>query len=146
VINALYVDPSLTAVTLVDPQEPDLLFTVPFRCEDQGNRLEAIFLRDHNLNERDFSKLIDIVPVPPSGLPFEEQIGRAVSYRWTFVGDRPSGCHSVTMVLTYEDNTTAVFTIQDDSLVAIETWWFYFQDGEDGAATGCPTVGPTNPR
>jgi hypothetical protein len=96
---------------------------VPFRSEDENEDLTALFYAD-------------LPPGSGGGLAEEtiqirastfDDTSRAVSYRWENQRALLGGCHSLTMVLTYDNNLAGTQPI-DDTLVARVVWWLVLDD------------------
>jgi hypothetical protein len=149
VLNSLEAVPSLASINLVDPQDLTINFNVPFRSEDAGQPLQALFIRDFVPTERENNaKIIVGLDIEPSLEPFQDQTGRVVAYEWNVQDPRPDpGCHSVTLIFTYDDNIASnrFYTPLDDALVATETWWFVFetQNGSEATFECRPSSGST---
>jgi hypothetical protein len=143
VFNSLQAEPSVTDVHLVEDTTDAIQFKIPFRSEDAGHALQASFILDMDPSEEGaaFYQTRAVQPIPTSTKPFQEQTGeRAVQWSWSRATFPTSGCHSLTVLLTYADNTLDNYHVFDDSLAAIETWWFNF-DGGQTLLEDCPPNG-----
>jgi hypothetical protein len=95
---------------------------VPFRSEDENEDLTALFYADLPPGSSD-GLAEETIPVRASTF---DDTSRAVSYRWE--NQRAlRGCHSLTMVLTYDNNLAGTQPI-DDTLVARVVWWMVLDD------------------
>ena len=100
-------------------------FTVPFRADDGGELMQAVFVEDFNPNNSvtAFAQR----NVASTKVPFADQVGQAarvVQLPWTA---GPVGClHTVTMVLSRTSNFTYFVVPQtaDESSTARVTWFF----------------------
>jgi hypothetical protein len=144
VVNSLRTYPPPTSVYVIAPTETSVInFDIPFRSEDVGTPLQAIFVLDFEATatSEDLDKVYTPrVDVDSSDVPFEEQTDRSVVFPWSYENKRPApGCHSLTMILNYVDNFAGFYTPDDDSLATLETWWFYFVPlGSDEVVVECP--------
>lgn len=107
---------------------------VPFRSEDENENLTALFF-------------IDLVPGASDGL-FEaeraieastyDDTSRSVSYEWGNENERVlRGCHSLTMVLTYDGNIAGNQPIEE-SRTARRVWWLALEDEGTALLRTCP--------
>jgi hypothetical protein len=103
---------------------------VPFHSEDVNTQLQARLY-------------LDLVPGADGALTIEKDVPagiyedtRYVLMRWT--SELDTGCHSLTLILTYFDNFVASGP-KDDSLAARVVWWLNVGDvdGEVRMAS-CP--------
>lgn len=94
---------------------------VPFRSEDENEDLTALFF-------------VDLLPGPvgipegqvPVAAATYDDTTRVVSYTWENQrGLR--GCHSLTMLLTYDNNLAGTQPI-DETRVASVVWWVVLDD------------------
>ncbi len=106
---------------------------VPFRSEDANIPLRA-------------RMYLDLVPGLARGLPQAEQdlspgvlqdADRSVLMEWAAPG---SGCHTMTMILTYVNNFDPITLLPtDDALAAHVTWWLNINDVDnDVIVASCP--------
>ncbi|MET0410592.1 MAG: hypothetical protein ABW217_04825 [Polyangiaceae bacterium] len=95
---------------------------VPFRSEDENEDLTALFYADLPPGS---SGVIAEGTIPIRASTFDDT-SRAVSYRWENQRSL-RGCHSLTMVLTYDNNLAGNQPI-DDTLVARVVWWMVLDD------------------
>jgi hypothetical protein len=116
--------------TIVQTNFPTVSFIVPFRADDAGQALYALFVPDMPAGPISTSKAHG-GPVVADPRPFAEQTGRSVTFPdpgWTWQADQVSpGCHTMTMILSRLNNldfTTkiGVVTIKDDLATAQITW------------------------
>jgi hypothetical protein len=141
--------PNTTKIWLIPSQQPSEHFNVPFRSEDANVDLVWAFWQDldpskpENVRTQFLQQGFEVA----SELPFDEQgTNRSVDWTWPLDVGRPTGCLSVTLILTHEDNKQkgTISTPIDEARAARLTWWFDFED-PDPAAT--PDLGcqPTQP-
>jgi hypothetical protein len=103
---------------------------VPFRSEDVNTQLLARLS-------------LDLVPGADSVLTIQQDVPagiyedtRTVSMTWS--SELQSGCHSLTLILTYVDNFVASGP-KDDSLAARVVWWLNVDDVDgDVRMASCP--------
>jgi hypothetical protein len=139
VVTTTDVYPSLTQVTTYSAQTEEIVFTVPFRSDDAGEDLRAFFVLDIGpTQDADFSQIKADPLVPADPRPFADQADRQpLEGRWKLnVGVRPSGCHTMTMVLSHATNfDTAYHTVEplDEARV---TWWLDLQPVTTDGAPG----------
>jgi hypothetical protein len=98
---------------------------VPFRSEDVNEDLNARFYADLLRGDTDFLFEGDVNPIEPSTY---DDTGRSVSWEWR--NERPlrPGCHSLTLVLTYENNLDNRQLPLDESRTARVVWWMNLND------------------
>jgi hypothetical protein len=128
------VDPPLSSI-YEGPSRFDV--SVPFRSEDVNIDLDARLYLDLMPGTSQFPA--DVGIVIPAG-NYEEL--RSVDMEWT----RPlSGCHSLTLILTYVGNYEIGGLPIDDSLAARVVWWLNIgdTDGLTRMAT-CPGANPVD--
>lgn len=106
-----------------------LQLRVPFRSDDLGERLTAVFA----LN-RSFLGSDDLGPST-----FDDET-RAAEFTW-----RPEvepGCYQLSMVLTHGDNIDQGVAVYDESMAAYLYWWVDLFDPRDGSTAFCPQSDP----
>ncbi len=129
------VSPALDVFHEISPSTP-FDITVPFRSEDLGEELLALVF-------------IDFVPGEEAGRP--ETLAVAPGYydqaravEMQVLSPDSLGCHTMSLVLTHEQNFVGGFVREYDAAAWI-TWWFNVTDTADGdeevAVTECPTSG-----
>jgi hypothetical protein len=107
---------------------------VPFRSEDVNVPLVAQLFQD-------------LVPGTAGGMPaayevldsgvFEDD-SRSVRLDWQ---DSLEGCHSITLILTYDDNIDVSGLPRDESRAARVVWWLNIDDvNGDVPIASCPGV------
>jgi hypothetical protein len=119
-IIAGQVEPSLGAIY---EGPPSFQIDVPFRSEDVNTTLEARLY-------------LDLVPGTARGAPdrnafvapgyFEEL--RLLTIEWNM---QVTGCHSLTLIMTYVDNFALTGLPRDDSRAARSVWWLNMADTND---------------
>lgn len=107
---------------------------VPFRSEDVNVDLEARLFLDLSPGAASQTP-VDVGPVPASTY---DDDSRSVSMDWTQA--LPRGCHSITMILTYERNFDRQSGLPaDESLAARVVWWLSVSDLDgDVSIASCP--------
>jgi hypothetical protein len=108
---------------------------VPFRSEDVNVDLEARLFLDLVAGVASQTP-VDVSSVPAS--TFDDE-SRSVSMDWT--QSLPRGCHSITMILTYERNFDRQSGLPaDQSLAALVIWWLSVSDSAGDVSIGsCPS-------
>ena len=147
VILTTGIDPPVTKVATISLQAQQVTFDVPFRSDDAGEDLSAFFVLDiATTQDIDYSLVKrQVKPVPADPRPFLEQDGRHVTGTWGPLGDdssRPSGCHTMTMILSHLSNFGEQYETSDPLDVAQVTWWLDIRSAEGGAVCW-PKVGAT---
>lgn len=95
---------------------------VPFRSEDENENLTALFFAD--LRTGDVGGLFEReLTIEASTY---DDVSRAVAFEW---GNERAlrGCHSLTLVLTYENNLAGTQPL-DESRTARVVWWVILDD------------------
>ena len=105
--------------------DPTITVQVPFRSEDLGEPLEAIFLFDAQPGQNQAVVDNASVEIPPS--VFEDD-SRAVIQPISL--DLEPGCHTLTMVLAHTSNLRGV-DVRDEARAARATWWLYVRGSEN---------------
>jgi hypothetical protein len=138
VVQGAMVDPS--PVRIIYTTASEVLFTIPFRSVDVGEALQAAFVYDFDPTNP--SVALARVPVPADPRPFWEQDGRDVKWAWR-LSPRPTGCHTITMILSHASNFSDLYQTIDPLDVAQVTWFFNIGDPNSPAPSldGCPTTG-----
>lgn len=134
-ILAGQVDPPLSSI-YQGPSRFDI--SVPFRSEDVNFDLDARLYLDLVPGASQFPA--DVGTVIPAG-NYEEL--RSVNMEWTRM--LRTGCHSLTLILTYVGNYEIGGLPIDDSLAARVVWWLNIgdTDGITRMAT-CPGENPVD--
>lgn len=135
-ILAGQVEPPLGAIY---EGEPPIPINVPFRSEDVGFALQARLY-------------LDLAPGAGEGAPEEvvtlpagifEDLTRSVPMEWSrLVG----GCHSLTLILTYEENYGISSRLPlDDTRAARVVWWLNMGDAQGTVRmSDCPGASQTD--
>lgn len=106
--------------------------TVPFRSEDVNEPLLAIWHLDLAPGS---------APVDPAARQVVEpgvfeEAPREVTLSWV---QELEGCHSITLILTYDDNLDSVGLPRDEALAARVVWWLDIADvNDDVTISSCP--------
>lgn len=122
------VAPPLNEMVEVLVSDPTLTVQVPFRSEDLGEPLEAIFLFNSRPGQNQAVVENASVEIPPS--VFEDDT-RAVIQPINL--DLDPGCHTLTMVLAHASNLRGV-DLRDEARAARATWWLYVR-GTEGSSS-----------
>ena len=116
VITHAYVRPKLNVVHVVykdETTDSTVPLDVPFRAEDPEGNLRALLVLDQDpfvdieLLQR--SNIVGTVAIPGSEVPFAQQSLRQLTFPWRVSSSSStesvdSGCHSLTLVMTYSEN------------------------------------------
>ncbi|HEX3594647.1 MAG TPA: hypothetical protein VHU80_06085 [Polyangiaceae bacterium] len=127
VIQSSGVHPSTTILNIYSA--PIIEFDVPFRADDVGLTLQALFVLDQEIGP---AQGISRQDVDPDSRPFAEQ-DRVVTYPWTWEGT-PTGCHTMTAIITESDNISQFFQLKDVKKQANVTWFLLLTDSETQSA------------
>jgi hypothetical protein len=111
-----------------------LTFNVPFRSDDSDVRLVARLY-------------LDLVPGAARGIPQGEQVidagyfeddDRSASIDWVAP---TTGCHTITMIMTYEGNFNPISLLPNDySLASTVVWWLLIEgDADTTRVSDCPS-------
>ena len=121
-IQAGAVEPPLGAIYEGGLEIP---IDVPFRSEDVGFALQARLYLD--LLPGAGRGEPEVVQTLPAGI-FED-LNRSVAMEW----NRPvAGCHSLTLILTYEENYDILTRLPlDDRRAARVVWWLNMGDADE---------------
>jgi hypothetical protein len=147
IIDVAGVTPSTLGINTIGPSATSQSFDVPFRAEDLGEPISSRFYLDLYPNESDPGclHLLDNVDVLGDSRPILEQNGRSFNWLWVWGQLRPSGCHSVTLIITYvsnlkddPDSGTKTCQEKEDNDVAQVTWFLDFQGSTTTGITTCP--------
>jgi len=150
VIQATGVTPSPTDLVRVALTQDVVSFTVPFRSDDAGEPLWAYFVEDiaDEINSMGSGchtcQSIDVQKVSADPRPFADQEQRSLTGTWAFSTGRPSGCHTVTLILSHLSNFTRGWQVSDPLDSAQVTWTVIFQDS-DSAWPVCSDTGVASP-
>jgi hypothetical protein len=126
VIITAQVDPPTSTVTNIPAAATEFPFTVPFRADDGGQDLEVYFVRDLDLNDVASSINLANFTLPADSRPFADQLDPPrppVSWTWGIREPRPTGCHTVTMVLSRRNNYRSFYLTKDETAAAQVTWF-----------------------
>lgn len=124
IVIAPSVRPELDEVVKL-PTNKSLQIRVPFRSEDLGEPLTAVFALAGSFQGSD-----------EIGASLFDDDTRAVEFNL-----RPEldpGCYQLSMVLTHDDNTLQGLDVGDESMAAYLYWWVELFDPQVGAVTPCP--------
>lgn len=126
------VDPPLTSLHVFE--SPSIDFTIQLRADDAGQRLVSRFVVDLDGNR----VLLDLVEIPPDpeGRPFELQDkqpnspipARSFTYTWLWMGTEAPGCHTLTAIISDQNNIRDSVTSLDPSQEARATWFLWLRD------------------
>jgi hypothetical protein len=105
---------------------------VPFRSEDENENLTALFFVDLLPGDGDFL-FEQQIPIEASTY---DDISRSVSYEWRNERDL-RGCHSLTLVLTYDGNISGNLP-SDETRTARRVWWLALEDEGTVLLRTCP--------
>jgi len=105
------------------------LIRVPFRSEDLGEPLTAVFALDGTFQGSD--------AIGPSVFNDDR---RAVEF--TLRPEVDPGCYQLSMVLTHRANLLEGRNVYDESMAAYLYWWVEIFDPQLGATSLCPGGGP----
>lgn len=132
------VDPA--PVRVIYTTAAEINFSIPFRSVDVGEPLQAAFVLD--FDPANASVAIERLPVPADPTPFAEQDNRAVNWTWP-LSPRPSGCHTMTMILSHDSNFIAIYRTINPLDVAQVTWFFNIGDpnSPEPSLANCPSTG-----
>jgi len=120
--------PPTRDVVVVPAAASQVDFLVPFRSDDSGEDLTALFVLDM-ARQVTFPFILDAVPVLADPRPFAAQDpARVVTYLYTWT-ERPVGRHRVTLILTHESNFSTRYEVQDALDAAEVTWILDFGGG-----------------
>jgi hypothetical protein len=138
IVDVPNVDPPTTTVKTVNLAE-QLPFEVPFHADDGGEEMWAYFVEDIPSGDADPRALLsNAVRDPPNSAPFDEQ-KRSISWVWTVAA--PTGCHTVTMILSRKSNFgTGLYQTTDELQTARVSWFLDIRD--PSAATPSAVCGP----
>src|SRR5262249_45053316 len=123
--------------SLVVTSSPTIDFTIPFRADDAGQNLVARFIVDIEINSPD---LAEEVPIPEDGRPFAQQIDRKpLKYTWSWQPTEPTGCHTMTAIITEQSNFVGRFGLKQEFEDARVTWflWLRNMDSTDSQFVDC---------
>lgn len=110
--------------------------SVPFRSEDLGENIIALFYLDLRSGDDAPQLLQDPITRPPGSF-FQEQERELEAV----LSGLPDGCHTVTLVLTQQGNFTTG-RIANEAQVGRVVWWVNVQtDDEKSLLEDCPTGG-----
>jgi hypothetical protein len=98
---------------------------VPFRSDDLGERLTAVFALDGSFQGSD-----DLGPST-----FDDDTRAA---EFTLRPEVDPGCYQLSMVLTHGDNFAQGVAVYDESMAAYLYWWVELFDPQDGTTALCP--------
>jgi hypothetical protein len=143
VVDTASVVPPTTGVTTVTAGVDTLTFTVPFRADDGGEEMLAYFVEDIPTTTDPGAVLAQPVHIPPDPRPFSEQ-KRSVVWPWAVPKldskSDPTGCHTVTMILSLKSNFTGLYGTTDELATARVTWFLDIRD--PNAVSTTSTCGP----
>jgi hypothetical protein len=146
VIIGAQVDPPTATVTNIPAAAQEFPFTVPFRADDGGQEIVAWFVRDLDLNDVAKSIILTTVYPPGDPRPFAEQLTpprSAVAWTWKLPEPRPTGCHTVTMILSRINNYRSLYLTKDETAAAQVTWFLnILGPSSDPLKTCWPGGGP----
>ena len=141
--------PPTHKVKVLEGADPQLRIKVPFRSEDNGEPVIAMFHLDFSVGEQS-SSYERIPDFSPSTLSVERDIDWQLNDRFfrSFLG-----CHKLTMFVTHLENVDPV-SVRPDPVKALDdtaqaTWWIYIKpelgDGEpsidlEAELDRCPRV------
>lgn len=122
--------------------EDEMRIEVPFLSEDLGESLVGYILVDERAAEEAPSPAVGPFFHPASTF---SDTSRSVSEEFTLPTGLALGCHTVTLVLTYESNISLGVPL-DEYRTARAVWWVNIVDPDDGSGLGsrledCPTTG-----
>jgi hypothetical protein len=133
VIISKQVKPPLTSlyVSVSQGSTSSITFDVPFRADDFGVKLQALFIRDiaSDANREPIAE----PDVPADPRPFADQMGRSVSATWSWNKDgqgRLVGCHTMTAIISDTDNIHFLDTDKPDKEARV-TWFLSLQQGDE---------------
>jgi hypothetical protein len=105
--------------------DKSLQVRVPFRSEDLGEPLTAVFALDGSFQGSD-----------ELGASAFDDDTRAVEF--TFRPELDPGCYQLSMVLTHGDNLAQGLDVYDESIAAYLYWWVELFEPRVGATALCP--------
>ncbi|HEX4337590.1 MAG TPA: hypothetical protein VH062_16870 [Polyangiaceae bacterium] len=111
-------------------------FTAPFRADDIGERLLAVFVLDQGLGNPVGIRSLD---VESDTRPFAEQ-KRTVTYDWPWNNGTLSGCHTMTLIISDQSNIDNFIQPIKAELAASVTWFLLLQPSGETSDTlpmGC---------
>lgn len=111
------------------PINRSLQISVPFRSEDLGSPLTAVFRLDGVYQGND--------GLGPSS--FDDDT-RAVEF--TLRPELDPGCYQLSMLLTHSDNLIETLNVADESMAAYLYWWIELFDPQTGDGAQCPRSNP----
>lgn len=152
VIVASGVQPVLTGIVPIDSTQLQIPFTVPFRCDDAGERLKAFVVKDipQQIAVTPSSCVtcvsLDEPEISPDPRPFADQTDRRLTFTLDTATSQLSSCHTVTLILSRQSNFIKGWQMADPSDGAQVTWVIEVQQS-DGAWPGCSagTTGAASP-
>lgn len=132
-IDVTRAEPSLMQVNAYADSFSTITFSVPFRSDDRGDPLLFRFLLDLEPDDSDDDlRHLEANRLPPDPRPFFEQTDRSLV--WSWVPGEMSGCHSVTLILTY---AVQEFLPVDESESTRATWWIVLGNASDAEELTC---------
>jgi hypothetical protein len=148
VIDYAGVVPTTTAVTTIRATVSLVQFTIPFRSDDEGQQLRALFIRDFDpTKDPAQAAVVQDILSDADSRPFAQQLtnglpDRSITFPWQLPSDtRPVGCHTLTMLLSHKNNFQTYYLTSDDLDVAQVTWFFDFLQAGGTASSDCFVTG-----
>lgn len=138
VISYSRVEPPTSAIVTIAPGQDRLWINVPFRSEDLESDIVATFFYDAQPGETGASAHPPVI-VPASTF---DDLTRAVDVEITGLTEL-TGCHSLTLVLTHQNNYRFTGDLIDEGM-AVGVDWYLVPAGEgssDLVLDDCPTRG-----